>query len=119
MSVQLSEPNDFKNIIGMLRFFSKIRNYGYVDRIGNALKYEYVEMALKEALRTFKSIRDSANVDERGWPYVKDRENREIMVPPLPSEGEINNFLMKTKEDIGLARRVAMYSLSFPDSKEL
>ncbi|MEN3056280.1 MAG: type I-A CRISPR-associated protein Csa5, partial [Candidatus Methanosuratincola petrocarbonis] len=115
MNVQLAEPKDFKNIIGMLRFFVRIRNYGYIDRMGNALKYECVEMALKEALRSIKSIRDSASIDEKGSLYILDREKNKIYVPYLPSEDEINMFFVKTKEDIGLAHRVATYSLAFPE----
>lgn len=102
-----------KSIARVLRFFRETRNYGYVDRIGNALIPEHVEIALKEALRALDSLYGSAPRDEKGHAYVA-VDDRKVVLPRIPSEKEVQCFLGLVREDISYARRAAIYALSFP-----
>ena len=105
---------EFSEVINLFRFFVDIRNYGYVDRIGNALSYEPVEYATLESLRAFRSIYESAKMDENHRRYIEDNKtNRKIYLPRIPSEDQVKTFLDAVKQNRGVARRVAMYALSF------
>jgi CRISPR type I-A-associated protein Csa5 len=106
----------FEGIVNMLRFFSKIRRYSFLDRIGNALNYETVEFALWEAIRTFRSIYDSAKIDKKNGKELRyyEEEEKKIILPRIPDESQITEFLKLAKEDIGVARRLAIKALSFP-----
>lgn len=108
---------EYEGIVKMLRFFVQIRNFGYVDRIGNALNPEPVEMALLEALRAFRSIRESAPVDENGGRYVE-KDDKKILVPGLPTDEEINAFLEAVRFDVRVAKRVATLALAYPSKKK-
>ncbi|MEM0054192.1 MAG: type I-A CRISPR-associated protein Csa5 [Nitrososphaeria archaeon] len=103
----------------MLRFFSRLRRYSFIDRIGNALNYETVEFALWEAVRTFKSMFDSARIEaieEKEIRYIEENGEK-IYMPKIPSELQISDFLNSVRDDIGVARRVAIKALSFPHSE--
>lgn len=107
----------FEEVIDMLRFFSKIRRYSFLDRIGNALNYETIEFALWEAIRTFRSIYDSAKIektDGKELRYYEDEEGNPHILPRIPEESKVAEFLKLAREDIGVARRVAIKALSFP-----
>jgi len=104
---------DFPEIVNMLRFFIRTRNFGYVDRIGNALTYEPVEMAILEALRAFRSIHESAKTDENYGKYIE-KDGKKIYLPRIPSEEEIRTFLNAVRKDMSVAKRVATLALAFP-----
>ncbi|AEH24646.1 type I-A CRISPR-associated protein Csa5 [Pyrococcus yayanosii] len=107
---------EFRGIVNMLRFFVRTKNFGYVDRIGNALTPEPVEVALLEAMRAFRSIWESAKTDEGGRYIEKDGEK--IYVPKIPSDSEVENFLNAVRENIRIAKRVATLALAYPSKKE-
>ena len=105
---------EFNEVINLFRFFVDTRNYGYVDRIGNALSHEPVEHATLEALRAFRSIYESAKMDENNRRYIEDsKTNRKIYLPRIPSEDQVKAFLDAVKQNRDVARRVATYALSF------
>ncbi|KUH32863.1 type I-A CRISPR-associated protein Csa5 [Thermococcus celericrescens] len=101
----------------MLRFFVQTRNFSYVDRIGNALNPEPVEVALLEALRAFRSIRESASVDENGGRYIE-KDGNKILLPGIPSGEEVMGFLKDVRSDTGVAKLVATLALAYPSKKE-
>ncbi|WP_297520791.1 type I-A CRISPR-associated protein Csa5 [Thermococcus sp.] len=109
--------SEYEGIVKMLRFFVQTKNFGYVDRIGNALNPEPVEVTLHEALRAFRSIRESAIVGEDGRRYVE-KDGKRIPVPGIPSEEEVKAFLDAVCSDIGVAKRVATLALAYPSRKE-
>jgi len=109
--------SEYEGIVKMLRFFVQMKNFGYVDRIGNALNPEPVEVTLHEALRAFRSVRESAPVDESGRRYVE-KDGKRIPVPGIPTEEEIKAFLDDVRSDIGVAKRVATLALAYPSKKE-
>ena len=109
--------SEYDGIVKMLRFFVQTKNFGYVDRIGNALNPEPVEVALLEALRAFRSIRESASVDKKGKRYVE-KDGNKIPVPGIPSDEEVKKFLDAVQSDIGVAKRVATLALAYPSKKE-
>jgi len=106
----------FEDIIDMLRFFSRIRRYSFIDRIGNALHYETVEFALWEAIRTFRSIYDSAKIEKKNDKELRfyEENGKKIALPRIPDQLQITDFLNLVKRDIGAARRLAIKALSFP-----
>uniref|UniRef100_A0A7C2K2A0 Type I-A CRISPR-associated protein Csa5 n=1 Tax=candidate division WOR-3 bacterium TaxID=2052148 RepID=A0A7C2K2A0_UNCW3 len=106
----------YEGIVKMLRFFVRTRNFSYVDRIGNALNPEPVEMALLEAIRALRSIRESA-INKEGRKYIE-KDGEEILVPGLPTEDEIRAFLNIVYSDIGTARRIATLALAYPSKTE-
>ena len=108
---------EYEGIVKMLRFFVQTKNFGYVDRIGNALNPEPVEVALLEALRAFRSIRESAPSDENGRKYIE-KDGKKIPVPALPTDEEVREFIEAVHSDIGLAKRVATLSLAYPSKKK-
>ncbi|ASJ10956.1 type I-A CRISPR-associated protein Csa5 [Thermococcus sp. P6] len=107
----------YEGIVKMLRFFVQTKNFGYVDRIGNALNPESVEVALFEAIRAFRSIRESASVDSEGRRYVE-KEGKKIPVPGIPSEEEIKAFLEDVRSDVGVAKRISTLALAYPSKKK-
>ncbi|AIU70036.1 CRISPR-associated protein Csa5 [Thermococcus eurythermalis] len=109
--------SEYEGIVKMLRFFVQMKNFGYVDRIGNALNPEPVEVTLHEALRAFRSVRESAPVDESGRRYVE-KDGKKIPVPGIPTEEEIKAFLDDVRSDIGVAKRVATLALAYPSKNE-
>ena len=109
--------SEYGGIVKMLRFFVQTKNFGYVDRIGNALNPEPVGVTLHEALRAFRSIRESAPVDENGKKYVE-KDGKKIPVPGIPSEEEVKAFLDEVRSDVGVAKRVATLALAYPSRKE-
>ncbi len=109
--------SEYEGIVKMLRFFVQMKNFGYVDRIGNALNPEPVEVTLHEALRAFRSVRESAPVDESGRRYVE-KDGKKIPVPSIPTEEEVRTFLDDVRSDIGVAKRVATLALAYPSKKE-
>ncbi len=109
--------SEYEGIVKMLRFFVQTKNFGYVDRIGNALNPEPVEVTLHEALRAFRSIRESATVGEDGRRYVE-KEGKKIPVPGIPGEEEVKAFLDAVRSDIGVAKRIATLALAYPSRKE-
>ncbi|MFA4646526.1 type I-A CRISPR-associated protein Csa5 [Pyrococcus kukulkanii] len=108
---------EYEGIVKMLRFFIQLKNFSYVDRIGNALNPEPVEAALHEALRAFRSIRESASIDDSGRRYVE-KDSKKILVPGLPSDEEVRAFLDAVRSDISVAKRVATLALAYPSKKE-
>lgn len=114
MGISLEER--FEEIIDMLRFFSRIRRYSFLDRIGNALNYDTVEFALWEAIRTFRSIYDSAKIEKKDDKELRyyEEDNKKLVLPRIPGESQIVEFLKLAKEDISVARRLAIKALSFP-----
>jgi CRISPR type I-A-associated protein Csa5 len=109
--------SEYEGIVKMLRFFVQTKNFSYVDRIGNALNPEPVEVTLHEALRAFRSIRESALIDEKGRRYVE-KDGKKIPVPGIPTEEEVKAFLNDVRADIGVAKRVATLALAYPSKKE-
>ena len=113
--------SEYSGIEGMLRFFVELGDFSYVDRIGNALTVEPVEMALRDALRVLRAYWNSAEeIEEGGKKYrfirVMDRRTREertYRLPKIPDSEEIERFMSAVREDISEARRVAINSLSY------
>ncbi len=103
----------------MLRFFVDTGNFGYVDRIGNALVPDIVETALMEAIRALRSLYGSARTDERGFKCVE-HDGRCVTLPPIPGKDVVTCFLEAVRADIGYARRAAIYALAWhaPRSRE-
>ncbi len=121
MGSSVTGLEEFKGIVKMLRFFASTRNYSFIDRIGNALNPETVEVAIRDAMRTFTSIYDSAPVDEKGLKYYEYEEGgvkRRIHLPAKPSEDEVAGFVKAVWQDVGVARRVAIMAMSFPAKEE-
>jgi CRISPR type I-A-associated protein Csa5 len=116
MESRVKMEEKFEEIINMLRFFSRIRRYSFLDRIGNALNYETVEFALWEAVRTFRSINDSAETEKINDKELKyyDYDGKKIPLPKIPDDSQLTEFLSLVKQDIGVARRLAIKALSFP-----
>ena len=105
---------EFSGLIKMLRFFVRTKNFSYIDRIGNALTYEPVEVAIKDALRDFQSIHNSAKTED-GKKVIYDKQtNKPIYLPSIPSSEEVEAFLKKAKEDISYARKLAIFALTIP-----
>lgn len=109
--------SEYGGIVKMLRFFIQMKNFSYVDRIGNALDPEPIEVALHEALRAFRSIRENALVDEGGKKYIE-KDGKKIPVPGIPTEEEILAFLNAVRSDTGIAKRVAILALAYPSKNE-
>lgn len=103
-------PND---IVKMLRFFVQRKNFSYVDRIGNTLSVEAVEMALKDALRDLNSYYLSAQTDKEGRRVIIDRNEKPIPLPNVPSQDSILKYLELIRNDIGYGRRLAILSLTW------
>ena len=116
MGSSLNEEECTQKIGDVLRFFVDTKNFGYVDRVGNALLPDGVEEALKEALRALRSLYGSAKRDERGYSYVEVGDRR-ITLPPLPGEDVVKCFLSAVRRDMGFARRAAIYALSWHAKK--
>ncbi|MDK2915065.1 MAG: hypothetical protein PWQ79_1980 [Thermococcaceae archaeon] len=108
---------EYEGIVKMLRFFVQTKNFSYVDRIGNALNPEPVEVALLEALRAFRSIRESASIGGDGRRYVE-KDGNKIPVPGIPSDEEVKKFLDDVRSDMGVAKLVATLALAYPSKKE-
>ncbi len=107
-------PND---IVKMLRFFVQRKNFSYVDRIGNTLSVEAVEMALKDALRDLNSYYLSAQTDKEGRRVIIDRNENSIPLPNVPSQESISKYLELLRKDIGYARKLAILSLTWAGRK--
>lgn len=101
-----------KEVAGVLNFFVRTRNYSYVDRIGNSLSIEPIEMALKDALRDLASLYGSSSIDEKGLHYIVEDDRKEVL-PKVPSKECIKAVLDMIREDISNARRLAIYALSW------
>ncbi|BAD84643.1 hypothetical protein, conserved [Thermococcus kodakarensis KOD1] len=108
---------EYEGIVKMLRFFVQTKNFSYVDRIGNALNPEPVEVALLEALRAFRSIRESASIEGDGRRYVE-KDGNKIPMPGIPSDEEVKIFLDDVRSDMGVAKLVATLALAYPSKKE-
>ncbi|XRO77236.1 type I-A CRISPR-associated protein Csa5 [Methanocaldococcus sp. 10A] len=107
---------EFSSLIKMLRFFVRTKNFSYIDRIGNALTYEPVEVAIKDALRDFQSIHNSAKIED-GRKVIYDKQtNKPIYLPNIPDSEEVENFLKKVKEDMSYARKLAIFALTIPQT---
>ncbi len=52
----LLDPQEFRGIISLLRFFVESRRLGIVDRVGLALSASAVKEAIYEALRTVRAL---------------------------------------------------------------
>ncbi|WP_231845518.1 type I-A CRISPR-associated protein Csa5 [Pyrococcus abyssi] len=113
----VSNMEGYGEIINMLRFFVRIKNFGYVDRIGNALTPEPVEIALHEAMRAFRSIWEGAKTDEEGRRYIE-KDGEKIYLPKIPSDTEIESFLNEVRRDIRIAKRVATLALAYPKERK-
>jgi len=109
--------SEYRGIVRMLRFFIQMKNFSYVDRIGNALNPEPIEVALHEALRTFRSIRENALVDGEGRRFIE-KDGKKIPVPSIPTEEEVLAFLNAVRSDTGIAKRVAILALAYPSKNE-
>ncbi len=68
-------PQDFRRIISLLRFFAESRKLGILDRIGLALSTSAVREAIYEALRTVKALQL-----RRATFTIKIREDKTITV---------------------------------------
>ncbi len=99
-------------LAGLLRFFIEIRNYSYVDRISNALTYDPVEIAVKDALRHIRSLYDASFKDASGLSAVK-IDGKSKILPKIPSEECVKAVLEAIREDISVARRLAVLALSY------
>ncbi len=108
---------DYEGMVKMLRFFVQMKNFSYVDRIGNALNPEPVEMAILEAIRAFRSIRESTSTDKDGRRYVE-KDGKKIAVPGVPTDEEVRAFLEAVRSDISVAKLVATLALAYPSKKE-
>lgn len=103
----------------VLRFFVELRNYSYVDRIANALTSEPVQISLRDALRHLRSFYDSSfeiKADEKKLRAVMVRiggVEKQKVLPKIPKERCINEFLEAIRKDISVANRLAMMALSY------
>jgi len=100
----------------MFKFFVSLKKYSYIDRIGNALTVQPIEMALKDALRDLSTLYGSSSVDEKGLHYIQikidDRVEKKYL-PKIPSQEDVRDFLEKVRKNISYARKLAIYSLTY------
>jgi len=115
--VILVVETEYEGIVKMLRFFVQMKNFSYVDRIGNALNPETVEVALFETIRAFRSVRESASIDKEGRRYVE-KDGNKILVPGIPRDEEVEKFLEDVRSNIGVAKLVATLALAYPSKRE-
>jgi len=104
-------------VASLLRFFIEIRNYSYVDRISNALTYDPIEIAIKDALRHVRSLYDASVPleDEKTGKVLRAiKVDKELKVlPKIPSEECVKRVLDAIREDISAARRLAIMALAY------
>ena len=112
----MSQMDCLREVADVLNFFVRIRNYSYVDRIGNSLSIEPIEIALKDALRDLASLYGSSSIDDKGLHYIEltkgDTKRKEVL-PKIPSASCIDTVLRMIREDISNARRLAIFALSW------
>ena len=108
-------PND---LVKILRFFVNRKNFSYVDRIGNTLSPEAIEMALKDALRDLNSFYLSAQSEGGGPRFIRERDGSTTTLPNIPSQDSIKKFLQLVQEDVSYGRRLAMLALSWSTKSE-
>lgn len=108
------------SVIDMLKFFAKEGIFSYVDRIGNALTPDLIEVAIKDALRHlaslyYSSIKEVVKKDDKEITlhYFIDKNNEKKLLPKIPSQEEVSLFLKAVREDISCARITAILSMSF------
>lgn len=112
---------EWPSVVEMLKFFAREGVFSYVDRIGNALTPEPVEVAIKDALRHLASLYHSSiekTVETKEGKkvtlrfYRKDEKNLEPL-PKIPSQSEVSLFLKAVRKDISCARVTAILAMSF------
>lgn len=90
-----------REVIHMLAFLGALRNYSYIDRIGNAIDEVTVEEALKDAIRAYIS-----QCIESRQECIEIEENIGLKCPELSSEnlersiGIIVNEMKKSKAEL-------------------
>lgn len=100
--------SEYGNLVKTLAFFAAARNYSYVDRLGNSLSYESVQMALLDALRDFKSTCIDSKPDPSDLgAYCPSVEYKRL-------EEEVARLLESLKRDTTLrtARDLALTALA-------
>lgn len=132
-----SEYEKYRGVISLLRFFIEDRKYSVVDRIANALTPEAVIQALYDAERIVESLREKAleaeiSVGEKTYsviccdygegkkagisgvavkasdPRYVNKEIWCVRCPLTPSQKEIEDLIDKVKNNIGLAKELAL-----------
>jgi len=109
----MSFDDCIKEVAGVLRFFAtKLRNYGYVDRIANSLTPEPAEMALLEALRHLRTLYDAAKIDkDKNLRYII-TDDGTVYLPKIPSQDCLSEVLKMLVDD-KVRRKLAILSLSY------
>lgn len=70
-----------------------MKNFSYVDRIGNVLNLEFVEVVFFEVFRVFRLIRESVFIEGDGRRYVEKDGNKIFMLGILSDE-EVKIFFV-------------------------
>ncbi|MHA1875170.1 MAG: type I-A CRISPR-associated protein Csa5 [Promethearchaeota archaeon] len=107
------------DIINILRFFIRIQNFSYVDRIGNALSIEPIEIALKDALRDYRSIYNSAEKRNNSRIFTDKRTGEKFYLYKIPKQKSIEKILTLIQTDSTYGRKLAILALTIKeDSKD-
>jgi CRISPR-associated protein Csa5 len=108
----------YEELIRVLAFFAALRNYGYVDRLGNALDEITAIEAVKDAIRDFHSnCLDSA---EKCVEAKVEGEEVKLKCPDISAEDLMRNldrFVEDVKDKSGdvivkVTRRIALAALA-------
>ncbi|MBD3193053.1 MAG: type I-A CRISPR-associated protein Csa5 [Candidatus Heimdallarchaeota archaeon] len=105
------------DIINILRFFIRIQNFSYVDRIGNALSSEPIEMALKDALRDYRSIYNGAVKKNGSRIFTDKRSGKSFPLYKIPKQESIEKVLSLIQTDASYGRKLAILALTIKYSK--
>lgn len=82
-----------KEIIQLLGFLGALRNYGYIDRVGNAIDEVTIEEALRDAIRAYLT-----QCVEAGKKCIELGENIGITCPDINPESLEESIKMILKE---------------------
>ena len=77
-------------LVNVLGFFSALRNYGYVDRLGNALDEVTAIEAVKDAIRDFHSL--CIDSKDKCVETRVDSEEIKFKCPEISPEDLMNDF---------------------------
>lgn len=94
-----------------------MKNFSYVDRIGNVLNLEFVEVVFFEVFRVFRLIRESVFIEGDGRRYVEKDGNKIFMLGILSDE-EVKIFFDDVCLDMGVVKFVVIFVFVYFLKKE-
>ncbi|RSN73292.1 type I-A CRISPR-associated protein Csa5 [Candidatus Methanodesulfokora washburnensis] len=105
------EEDCMEQVANMLRFFVRMRNYGYVDRMANALTPDPAEAALVEAYRHLRSLYDSSK--EEGGLRKVEVDGKILTLPKIPDQECTKKILEIIRKNPPERKTLALMALSF------